>query len=264
MQIVKAPGLPEMNIVRAGPRGGAPVVLLHPLGFDLTWWGAQFDLLSRNHDVVALDLPGHGFSAYPDGPPNFEKMAEAVAAVVDHLDAGPVQLVGISVGGAIAQVLALQRPELVGSLLLVATFCTFPEAARESIRERGRVTRAHGMEHIAVLSNERWFPAEFRERRPDMFDRVRHTLVRQKPAYHADLWDMVAGFDLVDRLPRVACRTLVVVGGADPSTPLAFGQKIADLIPGATLELMPGLGHFPPFQAPERFNPVMTSFIEAA
>ncbi len=257
-------GMSDINLVRTGPRGGRPIVLLHPVGLDLTWWGAQFEEFGRDHDVMALDMPNHGLSGRLDAPPSFDLLARHVEAVLAHLDAGPVHLVGMSVGGMIAQVLALQRPDLVCSLSLVTTLCTFPEPVRDALRERARVARTEGMAKIAQLSNQRWFTPAFRERRPDMLDRATRSLLSQDPEFHAAMWEMIAGLDLEAQLPSIACPTLVVVAGADVNAPVPAGETIAGLIKGAVLHEMPGLGHFPPFEAPAPFNALLRRFLAEA
>lgn len=135
MPKLKIIGGPDINVVRTGPKGRAPLVFLHALGLDLTWWGDQIADFGRDHDVIALDLPGHGLSGGFDGPPTFDEMARSVAGVLTQVDAGSVHLVGLSVGGMIAQTLTIVRPERVRSLSLVATSCTFPDAARQAVRE---------------------------------------------------------------------------------------------------------------------------------
>ena len=252
----------DINFVRTGPRGGRPVMFLHPVGLDLTWWSAQIEEFGSDHDVVAFDMPHHGLSGKLNVPPSFELMARGVEALVAHLDAGPVHLVGMSVGGMIAQEFALRRPDLVCSLSLVATLCTFAEPVREAIRERARIVRADGMAKIAQLSNQRWFTPAFRERRPDMLDRATVSLMQQDPGFHASMWEMIAGLDLEARLASISCPTLVVVGGEDVNAPLAAGAKIAGLIRGAALDEMAGLGHFPPFEAPAAFNSLLRRFLK--
>ncbi len=254
-------GMSDINLVRAGPRGGRPIVLLHPVGLDLTWWGAQIEEFGRDHDVVALDMPNHGLSGRLDAPPSFASMAAHLEGMLAHLDAGPVHLVGLSVGGMIAQTLALRRPDLVCSLSLVATLCTFSRPGREAIRERARTARAEGMARIAQLSNDRWFTPAFRERRPDMLDRATRSLLLQDPEFHASMWEMIAGLDLEAQLPSIACPTLVVVGGADVNAPISAGETMAGLVKGAVLHEMPGLGHFPPFEAPAPFNALLRRFL---
>ena len=261
MPKAKITGGPDINLVRTGPKGGAPIVFLHALGLDLTWWGCQIAAFGRDHDVVALDLPGHGLSGHLDAPPTFDAMARAVIGVLAHVDAGPAHLVGLSVGGMIAQTLAIARPELVRSLSLVATSCTFPDAARQAVRERARVTRAGGMAAIAPLSLERWFPLAFRTRRPDVLDHAAKLMLQQDPEFHAALWDMVAGLDLEQRLSAVTCPAMVVAGGEDMSAPAAAGQLIANQITGATLHVVAGSGHFPPLEASEEFNMLLRNFL---
>ena len=162
-------GVGTVNMVRAGPRGGTPILLLHGVGLDLTWWGDQFAALAR-HDVIAVDMPGHGLSDRLGGKPTFERLTSVSEQVLDAVGCGPAQVVGVSVGGMLAQHLALRRPDLVMALTLVSTLCTFPENVRQALKDRARVARSQGMARIAELSNERWFPAAFRERRPDVLD----------------------------------------------------------------------------------------------
>ena len=286
MPKVEIAGGPDINVVRAGPRGGAPVVLLHALGLDLTWWDHQVEAFGRDHDVIALDLPGHGLSGRPDAPPTFDVMARAVADVLAHEEAGPAHVVGISFGGMVAQELALARPAMVRSLSLVATSCTFPEAARQVVRERARVARRRnwrassrtrqvvrerarvartgGMAAIAPLSLERWFPPAFRARRPDVLDRALKVMLRQDPECHASLWDTGAALDMERRLSSLACPAMGVAGGEDMSAPAAAGQAIVDRIAGARLHVMAGCGHFPPLETPEAFDALLRAFLLAA
>ena len=247
--MITVPGVTTINAVRSGPRGARPILFLHPVGLDLTWWGAQLDYFGGDYDVIAFDMPNHGLSGKLGTPPSFDLLARNLEAVLLQLDTGPAHLVGMSVGGMVAQHFALRRPDLVSSLTLVATLCTFPSQVREALRERARIARAEGMAKIAQLSNERWFPQAFRQRRPDMLDRATKSLLRQDPAFHASMWDMIAGLDLEAELHRIACPTLVVVGAEDGNAPLPAGEKIASLIRGASLHQMAGVGHFPPIRS---------------
>ncbi len=258
---IRIDGMSEINLVRTGPRGGVPIVFLHPVGLDLTWWGAQIEDFARDHDVVAFDMPSHGLSGKLDARPSFEMMARVLETVLGHIDAGPAHLVGISVGGMIAQTFALWRPGLVRSLSLVATLCTFPEPVREALRERARVARAEGMAKIARLSNERWFTAAFRERRPDMLDRATKSLLLQDPDFHASMWEMIAGLNLEAQIHGLRCPTLVVAGASDINAPPAAARQIASAIPDAMLHVMPNLAHFPPFEAPDLFNTILGTFL---
>ena len=254
----------SINYVRTGPANAPPLVFLHALGLDLTWWDHQVAGFGHDHDVIAIDLPGHGLSGRFNGPPTFDGMAQATADVLDHLGAGPAHVVGLSVGGMTAQTLAVTKPGLVRSLTLVATSCTFPEPVRELIRERARITRAGGMAAIAPQHVERWFPAPFRARRPDVPDRAAKLLLQQDPELHASLWDMVAALELKKRLQHLDIPTMVIAGAEDVSASPAAGQLIADQIAGAILQVMPGCGHFPAVEDAPEFNTRLRHFLSKA
>ena len=250
----------DINLVRTGPRGGPPLLLLHGLGLDLTLWDHQFPEFGRTHDVIALDLPGHGLSASLRTAPTLETLAGAVAEVVRHLDAGPVHLVGISLGGMIAQMVAVREPGLIRSLTLVATSSTFAEPVRLAIRQRAALTRTEGMAAVAASHLQRWFSDDYRKRRPDMLDRVYKVVLRQASELHAALWEAVAGLD-VQGLSALTCPVMVVTAENDPSAPVAAARLIADQIAGAVLHVTAGAGHFPPIETAGAFNALLRQFL---
>jgi 3-oxoadipate enol-lactonase len=252
----------EINLARTGPRGRTPLMFLHGLGLDLTLWDNQFEEFGRNHDVVALDLPGHGLSDGLESRPTLEGLAGAVTDVLAHLGVGSVHLVGVSLGGMIAQTVAVRHPSLIRSLTLVATSCTFADSVRLAIRDRAAVTRAEGMAVIAASHLERWFTPGFRERRPDVLDRLFKLLLRQDAELHASLWDAVTTLD-IQGLSALVCPTMVIVGENDPSAPAAAGQMIVNQITGAFLHVVAGSGHFPPFETAGEFNALLRQFLLA-
>lgn len=252
----------EVNLVRTGSRGRTALVFLHGLGLDLTLWDNQVEEFGRNHDVVALDLPGHGLSGGLESPPTLEGLAGATSGVLAQLGAGPVHLVGVSLGGMIAQTVAIRNPSLIRSLTLVATSCTFVDPVRLAIRDRVALTRTGGMAVIAASHLERWFTPAFRERRPDVLDRAFKLLLRQDAELHASLWDAVTTLD-IQGLSALTCPTMVVAGENDPSAPAAAGQLIVDQIAGAVLHVVAGCGHFPPFEAAGEFNALLRQFLSS-
>ena len=253
----------RINVARTGPVGDTPLVFLHPVGMDLTWWGAQFEAFGQEHDVIAFDMPGHGLSVDLDCAPSFDIMAHVAERVIELAGGQTVHLIGLSVGGMIAQTLALRRPDLVRSLCLVSTLCTFPDEVRLALRERAAVARREGMARIAELSNQRWFTADFRARRPDILTRTTRSLLAQRREVHAGMWEMIAGLDLYLPLSNVTCPTLVVTGDADINAPPHAARQIAGAIPGSSLKVMPGIGHFLPFEVPNAFNEILGAFISA-
>ena len=258
---IEVPDIGRINVVCTGPGDAPPVVFLHGVGLDLTWWGAQFEAFGHERHVAAFDLPGHGLSDDLGRAPTFDDMARALEGVIEALGGRPAHVVGLSVGGMIAQCFALRRPDLVRSLCLVATWCTFPEEVRTALRERARVARDEGMARIAELSNQRWFTAEFRTRRPDVLTRTTRSLLQQSPEVHAGMWEMISGLELAAQLPAIARPTLVVAGEHDNNAPVNAAKRIVEAIPGSRLVTMPGIGHFPPFEAAGDFNGILGAFL---
>ena len=250
-----------MNIVRAGPKGAAPVVLLHAVSLDLTYWDAQFSALSQTHDVVAFDWPSHGRSGPLTGEVSFAGLAEVVAAVIEQTVAAPAHVVGLSMGSMVAQHFALNHPELVRSLCLIGSACTFADPARKALRKRAAAIRQGGMAAVLQASMERWFTPEFRQRRPDVIDRASKSVLACEPAAQAAIWDLIAGLDTQERLAGLTCPTLVLAGSEDPSTPPAAARLIGERIPGARVEIVAGASHMATLEAPEAVSGLLDTFL---
>jgi 3-oxoadipate enol-lactonase len=248
---------------RRGRRGGPPVVFVHAVGLDLGYWDLQAEALEATHDVIAFDLPGHGRSGGEPRDIGFVQLAAALAAVVEWAGAGPAHIVGLSVGGMVAQTLALARPDLVHSLALIGTACTFPAAGRQALRDRAALTRAGGMQAAVPPTLDRWFTGDFRARRPDMVARVTKTLHAADPAIHAAMWDMIAGLETCAGLGRIGCPALVLVGELDPSTPPAAARTLAAAIAAARLEVLPDASHMSPLEIPDVVNGHLRRFLPA-
>jgi 3-oxoadipate enol-lactonase len=196
-------GEPRLNWVRTGTEHAETVILIHAVGYDLTYWDRQIDALQADYNVVAFDLPGHGRSPGEARDWSFDYAAATVAGLIEHASDKSVHLVGISFGGMIAQATVLARPELVLTLTLIGTASTFPEPVRQGMRARAQAVRTGGMEAVLQSSLERWFTPETRARRPDIIDRVSKTILADDPDVHAAIWDIVSHFEVHDRLAEI-------------------------------------------------------------
>lgn len=253
--------IPDLNSIRTHRRGGPPVVLVHPVGLELSYWGMQIEALQRRYDVIAYDLPGHGRS--PGSPKDWtlDKAAALLARVVRSGGTTSAHIVGLSVGGMIAQAMTLAEPALALSLTLIDTAASFPDAAREGMRARAKAAREGGMQAVLQSTIERWFTTETVAQRPDIVDRVTKTLLADDPAVHAALWDMISALNLVPELHRITCPTLILVGEFDPSSPPAAAQTLAENIPGASMHIIPHASHMAPLEKPEAINTHLLSFL---
>jgi len=253
----------QLNWVRTGTEHAETVVLLHAIGYDLTYWDRQIEALKADYNVVAFDLPGHGRSHGRPEDWSFERAVPMVAALIESVSTGPVHLVGISFGGMLAQATVLARPELIRTLTLIGTASTFPEAVRDGMRARAQALRADGMKAVLQSSLERWYTPEFLIGRPDIVDRVTKTILTDDPAIQAAIWEMIAGFEVRDRLGEIQCPTLVLVGERDPSTPPSVAAVLAEGIPGARMVVIPNASHIVTVEAPVAMNAELQRFMGA-
>ena len=253
----------SLNLIRTGPRGKPPVIFLHPLGLDLTYWTEQIETLSAEQDVVAFDWPGSGRSPGTAADWDLGQATELVAQAIRDTGAQTAHVVGISVGGMIAQSVAIEHPDLMQSLILVATAPTFPDAARDGMRARAAAVRQDGMSVVIQPSIERWLTPETVETRPALVDRITKTILLHDPQVHAAMWELVADFEVLDRLGEISAPTLILVGEEDPSTPVASAQLLHDGIAGSTMEVIPGGSHMIQLERPERVSTAIADFVKS-
>jgi len=252
----------SINQVRTGPRGRAPVVLVHPVGLDLSYWDRQIEALCDVHDVVAFDLPGHGSSPGMPADWTLDQAADALAQVVRGTGSAGAHLVGLSVGGMISQALTLAQPGLVRSLTLIDTAAAFSEDGRAGMRARAGMARSGGMAAVLPSTLQRWFMPETMVRRPDLIDRVSKTLLADDPLVHAAMWDMISALDLVSQLHRILCPTLILVGEHDPSSPPAAARVLQQSIRGAEMHVIPDTSHMAPLEKPGVINGHLQAFLD--
>jgi len=250
-----------MNVVRTGPRGGIPVVLIHAAGLDLTYWDVQIAGLSGDHDVVAFDLPGHGRSPGTAEDWSIDRIGTIAGRISASIGVERVHLVGISLGGMLAQACVLAQPSQIASLTLIDTAARFSDIARAGMHARGATVRAEGMAAVIEPMIAPWFTSETVAARPDLLDRIRKTLLADDPELHGAMWDFIADFEALDALAGIACPTLVIVGDRDETTPVATAATLRDAIPGADLRVIANTARLSTLERPGIVNGHILSFL---
>jgi 3-oxoadipate enol-lactonase len=238
---------------------GPTVVLLHPVGLDSTCWDAQVAALVPGFRVLRVDLRGHGRSDVPPPPYSLSGFGADVHTLLRQLQLAPAHVIGLSLGGMVAQVLAVEYPADVRSLVLADTNSTLPPEARRAMVERGEAAARGGMTSALESTLARWFTPSFMG--SDVVARVRERLLADDVSGWAAAWHAISELNTEPRLREIRVPTLVIIGEADLSVPVSRARAMADLIPGAAFHVITGAPHMAPLERPDLFNPPVLEFL---
>lgn len=257
------PGDVTLHYQAHGPADAIPIVLLHGLGSSAADWAFQVPALARRYRVLAPDLRGHGRSPRLRGRVTVDAMARDVAALLAALDAPPAHVVGLSLGGCVAQALALDQPARVRSLVLVNTFArpasAGPRSTLRLVTRLGLLTCAP-MRTVAAHVARGLFPRA--DQRELYLAAVASLSSNPRGTYFASL-RALAGFDVRRRLRALRCPTLVIAGDRDRTVPLAAKRLLHGSIADAELLVVGDSGHATPYDQAERFNAALLAYLDA-
>lgn len=257
----------RVRYVRAG--AGSPVLLIHGIASSLSTWREVFLPLAREHDVVALDLPGFGGSEIPKNL-SAESYPGVVTGLMDRLQIPRAAVVGHSMGGAVALQLAASSGERVTRLALVdaAGLDLGPGGQPFLIRAAGWPAVEWTLAHLPlrrVLVRAGLEQVFYDERRVTEERVEEYFAPLARPGTAAALASLVRSADrlapIVPALvPRIRAPTLVLWGREDGWIPVAHAQRFVDLIPGARSVILDHCGHIPQEERPEEVAPVLGQF----
>ena len=243
---------------RVSAKGRPVVVLVNGwTASGLLWPAGLVEQLAGSYDVVRVDNRGSGYSRTAPGPFTLAQLADDVRDVLRAIGAHSATIVGLSMGGMIAQELAIRHPETVERLVLCSTRPPAPAgfAPARSMLDAMTSTPRSG-ERIAEFFERTWgavVGSDFREQHPDRM-RELVDLLRERPTPRAGVINQlraIASWSGAFRLTRITAPTVVIHGADDPLIPVGNGMRLAQLIDGATYVELPGVGHLVPFEAPE-------------
>lgn len=241
--------------------GTLTIVLAHALGCDLHLWDALADSLAVIHRVVSYDLRGHGLSDAPPGPYSTADLADDAARLIEQLGYGPVIFVGLSLGGMLAQELALRHPKLVRGLVLANTTSGYPPEARAGWSQRIASIDANGLESVVDAALQRWFHPGFHAEQAATVAHWRRRVVSTDPQGYVACCHAVAGVNTRDRLRQVRVPTLVIAGELDLGTPPAMAREIADQIDGARWVVLAQASHLSVLEQPQAFRHAIENWL---
>jgi 3-oxoadipate enol-lactonase len=247
-----------------GPADRPIITLSHALGATLRLWDDVALALAGRNRVLRYDVRGHGGSDVPRGPYTLAEMAEDVVELLDAQGIARTHFVGMSMGGLVGMALALGHPSRVQSLALCDTTACYGESRRQMWEDRLRMAETSGMtDELIELTMRFWFSDDHLAREKPRVDRVREMFRQMNPLGYAASVRAIASVDLTPRLAGIRCPTLVVVGGDDPGTPPAMSRVLAERIPGARLEVLPGVKHAAVVERAADFVRLLGDFIDA-
>ena len=262
----RTPGSPSIAYrVRAPRHGGAPrhtVVLSHALGCDQSMWDGLAEALSADCRVVTYDHRGHGDSDNPAGPYTMAELADDAASVLTAVGGGPVVFIGLSMGGMVAQELALRHPALVKGLVIANSTSAYDDAGQAAWGARVAMVREQGLGAVAEMAMARWFGEDFRASNAATVDRWRRRVASCHPEGYVGTCQALQGMDTVARLGRIAVPVLVIAGEIDPGTPVAMSEALARGIPGAELTVLTGASHLSVLERPAAFAHRVRDFLD--
>lgn len=248
----------------SGPRSAdSPVVVfLGSLGSDRSMWDSQVRDLARDHTVIAVDHRGHGTSEVVSGPCTVADLAADVLAVLDSHGVDGFHVAGLSLGGAVAQWLAIHEPTRVRSAALLCTAAKFGEPS--AWLERAATVREGGTEAVADAVVARWLTPAGAEANPELVSSLKEMVLATSAEGYASCCDALSGWDAHADLTRITCPTLVVAGDEDPSTPPEVVQKIADGVPNSEFVILSPAAHVPTVEVPDRVTEVLRTHLASA
>lgn len=247
----------QLNYRIDGDPNGAPVVFSNSLGTDYRLWDQILPLLPEGLRIIRYDKRGHGLSSCPDTPFTMGGLVRDVEQLLDHLEVKDCLFVGLSVGGLIAQGLAVKRMDLVRAMVISNTGAKIGTAQMWQDRIDG--VRNGGVEALADSVMERWFSKPFRAT-PELVA-WRNMLTRTPDEGYIGCSQAISGTDFYASTATLGLPTLAIAGSEDGATPPDLVRETAALIKGSKFHLVRGAGHLPCVEKPEEYAKVLSDFI---
>ncbi|QHQ34500.1 3-oxoadipate enol-lactonase [Algicella marina] len=241
-----------------GTPEGRPLIFANSLGTDLRLWDALLPLLPPGYRIIRFDKRGHGLSECPKGPYAMGALVRDAERLLDHLQVRDCIFVGLSIGGMIAQGLAVKRPDLVSAMVLSNTGAKLGTA--QMWQDRMDAIAAGGISALSDAILERWFSDAFRGT-PELA-LWRAMLERTPVEGYLGCCAAIAGTDFITPTSGLRLPTLGIAGSEDGASPPDVVREVTGLVPGARFALIRGAGHLPCVEKPAEYAAILNGFLE--
>lgn len=255
-----ATSLGRIGVLEQGGGNALPILFLHGVGSDKSVWRPQLDHFARSRRAVALDYPGYGESDPVPADATRDDFAAAALAALDALGIERTHVCGLSLGGVIAIAMHEAAPERCASLVLADSFAVHPDG--QAIYDRSvDASRAVGLRALAQQRAPLLLA-------PGIGDATRDEVIATMAAIDPHAYEVGARAvwlaDQRDRAQRIRVPTLVLVGDLDPVTPPDLSRELAQLVPGAQLQVIAGASHLANLDKVAEFNAAVEGFISGS
>lgn len=243
-----------------GDPDGAPVVFSNSLGTDLRLWDFVLDHMPKKGlRYIRYDTRGHGLSSCPQGPYAMGALITVTERLMEHAGVKDAVFVGLSMGGMIAQGLAVKRLDLIRGIVLSNTGAKIGNPDMWSERIEG--VKAAGIESVADGTMERWFSKAFRDT-PELH-MWRNMLTRQPAEGYTGCMAAISNTDMMTATSGLRLPAMGIAGADDGSTPPDMVRELMGLIPGSGYELIRKAGHLPCVEQPELYAKHLMRFLDS-
>ncbi|GGF63881.1 alpha/beta hydrolase [Azorhizobium oxalatiphilum] len=254
----------EIGYLRTG--SGSPVVLIHGVGMNAEIWAPQIAALAAHHDVIAMDMPGHGGSLLPPADATLDDYADAVIGLLDALGLPQAALVGHSMGALVATHTALSHPARVSRLVAMnAVYCR-PEAVKIAVRERAAELEEKGFSASIAPTMERWFGDPVPAHLVDVAAIASRALrTVDAEGYRRTYWLFATSDEaFADTLHTLAMPALFYTAEFDPNSSPAMSRQMAERAPQGRAEVLADARHMMALTHPDAVNASLIAFLNEA
>ena len=240
---------------------GVPTLLfINSLGTDFRIWDDVVDLMREHGNVLLFDKRGHGLSEYVETTNGLNDYAYDAEALLNHLSIKKCIIIGLSVGGMIAQILASRIQEKIEKLILCDT--RHKIGNQQMWNERIAIVDKKGLTEISNGVMQRWFSETFRKDEALKVNGYRNMLERTPASGYINTCEAIRDADLTEITSQIKIPTLCIVGSEDKSTTPDEVKNLADLIEGSKFRIIEGSGHIPCVDNPEILSNLIIDFIK--
>jgi len=241
-----------------GPENGPSIVFSNSLGTDMRIWDEVISYLPKNLKILRYDKRGHGLSDCPNSPYSMGTLVKDIEALMDTLKLKNSVLIGLSIGGMIAQGLAIKRLDLVRAMVLSNTAAKIGNS--EIWEDRINTVKSFGMKALTEETMKRWFSNDFLESKE--IHKWKNMVERQPVEGYIGCAHAISGTDFYTPTSSLRLPTIAIAGSEDGSTPPDLVRETSNLIPGSKFNLIKGAGHIPCVEAPIKYANILSGFMK--